>query len=177
MIYEIDTGDVTEADFLLTADAYPNTDVADISNILLKNDNVFASYKDNREILGGTIQLQQQSKDKEKVGLGRVLSSRNRLVSENPPSSIKLYYSNTLKFNRNNVFNVPSGYSYSGIPTITTVPTSHYATVSGISSSWSSWCLTDENDKILIWCNQDGTALDTITFDFLNKASDIKYKY
>ena len=108
---------------------------------------------------------------------GSVFSSKNRLVSETAPSSVKLYYSTTKQFGRTDTFNLPSGYTYFGLPTITQDYTNKKSTVGAINSSWSSWCLTDENDKILIWCNQNGTALDTIVYYFKYKSSFIKYKY
>jgi hypothetical protein len=159
------------------ADNLPKTDLTYVDKIYMNNSSSFRLNKDTREVIGGTFLLQQKSKDNEKVGLGRVLSSRNRLVSENPPTTIKMYYSTTLKFNRSNTLNVPSGYISDGTALVTTFPTSGYMVVNGVGSTWASYCLTDENDRILLWVNQDGTVLDTITFDFLNKASDIKYKF
>ena len=180
MFDNLSTGDTTETQFLATADAYPNTSTSYINNDLITNDSSFILSKDRREIIGGTIHFQQKSKDINKIGLGRALSSRNRITSENPPTTIKLYtYTNGYKFSRSNVSTVTSGYNSNNTAVISTNILNFNFTIdnSELTSSVDSYCLADENDNILIWVNQDGTTLDTITFDFLNKASDIKYKY
>jgi hypothetical protein len=176
MYNKVNTGITTMAQHVTFGDNYPVSNLTYIDKSLLKNDTRLQMYKDSREIIGGTIQLQQKSKSSH-VGLGRWLSLRNRLVSENPPSTILLYHSDTLQFGRTDTLNIPSGYSGTSSVTITQDYLDYTSTVSGIQSSWASWALTDEDGKILIWCNQDGTKLDTITFDFVNKDPNVKYKY
>jgi len=170
----------TDAEYVTRANEFPITDVSLISNTYLKNNTVFELYKDSREVIGGTIHQQIISKRPDGVILGRWLSLRNRLVSENPPTVIRLYvYSNGIKYNRTDTFGIKAGFDAMVIPTLIINPTSNKITVSSgsLSSSNSSWALTDENDKILLAVNQDGTLLDTITFDFNNKRSGVNYKY
>ena len=176
----LNTGDTSSNDYKDTADNYPKTDTTYINKTLLKNDSVFILNKDNREIIGGTIQLQQKPKDSSNLGFGRVFSSRNRLVSENPPTTIKLYvYTNGFKFDRTYTGQAPSGYASNNtaviVPNYTNLNIN--ITNSELTTNVDSYCLTDENDNILIWVNQDGVELDFITFDFKNKSSYKKYKY
>ena len=175
----LDTGDTTFDNYLDRGDLYPKTNDSFINKYLVLTSTNFKVIKDRREILGGTLELEQKSKDNNKVILGRALSYRNRLVSDNPPTAIKLYYSTTRKLKRYENYIVPSDYTLNGTAGILITKTSENINVlvSTPSSTWESWILADEDGKILIGVNQDGTALDTITFDFLNKASDIKYKY
>lgn len=161
------------------ADNYPITDKSYINKTYFKNPSGYSFYtlKDNAEELGGTISLKCKSKDINKVGLGRWFFRGNRLVTETPPQTIKLYYSTTNQFTKNNNLTIPSSGWTSTTPTIVQGYLDYKTTITNISSSWTSWALTDENDRILIWCNQDGTALNVITYDFKNKLDDIKYKY
>lgn len=137
----------------------------------------FKAYKDSREIFGNTYQLAQIPKRANDIILGRHLSLRNRLVSLDAPSSLKLYYSTTEQFKRTDNFIVPSTYTDYGSFTPSISNNFYKIIISEVLSSWTSWCLTDENDRILIGANQEGTKLDTITFDFKNKRSGINYKY
>ena len=161
------------------ADNYPITDLDFIHTEYLSNSsgNNFYTLKDSAEIIGGTIAFKIKPVDVNKVIIGRWLSRRNRLVNENPPTSIKLYYSTSEKLGRTDTFDIPSTYTNYGTVSPTLSYTNKTITINEISSVWTSWALTDENGKVLIGCNQDNEQLDTITFDFLNKASDIKYKY
>lgn len=179
---KLDTGSTTEAQYLAIADAYPKSNITYIDTLLLSNDTRFKIYKDPREVIGGTIHFQMKSKDNSKVGLGRWFALRNRLVSENPPTEVRLYtYSNGYKFGRLNTLELPSGYdtesSYTATISVSYPNYNAQITDARLTSDKDSYCLTDENNKILLWVNQDGSRLDTITFDFLNKASGIKYKY
>jgi hypothetical protein len=140
------------------------------------------TLKDRRMVDKGTIQLEQKSRDTEKVIIGKALSKKNRLINDNAPNEIRLYtYSNGFKFGRLDTGKVPSGYdttlSYQITPN--TFPTSNFFTItsSRLTSDKDSYCLTDENDNILIAVNQDGTLLNKITFEFLNKDDNVNYKY
>ncbi len=168
----------TEAAELARADAYPKTSITYINKTLLQNTSAFKMAKDSREVIGGTVLLQQIAKEPSRVILGRWLSLRNRLVSENPPSSFKLFYSTTEQLNRTDTLNVPTTFTeYVDTYTVTPSYANRRVNISAVSGAWSSWCLTDEDGKILIGVNQDGIALSFITFDFKNKRDDINYKY
>ena len=176
----LDTGDTTFTDYLDSADLYPKTDLSYINEYLLTSSPFFLLEKDRREVIGGSIEFEQKSKDNDKLILGRALSYRNRLISDNPPTTIKLYvYTNGFKFNRGNTGLVPSGYSGNVTASIVASSTNYNIQITNaeLTSSVDSYCLADENDNILVAVNQSGTRLNYLTFDFLNKASGIKYKY
>ena len=181
-LYAIDGLSVptTEAENLTRADKFPETNLTYRNNTLLQNKTRFKMYKDSREVIGGTIHLQQKSKDTSKLVLGRWLSLRNRLVSENPPSTIYLAtYTNGTTYGRTDTFNVKGGFASYNVATITVSTTNNNIQITNaeLTSDLDSYALVDETGKILLAVNQDGSRLDTITFDFLNKASGIKYKY
>ena len=139
--------------------------------------------KDNREILKGIYTIQQVSVDVSKVILGRYLSRRNRLVNFTPPTTIYLHtYDNDIQFGKNDTLYVLSGATAKTALTSSTLVVdlvNEKITVdsTALDGTNSSYCLTDENDKILIAVNQSGTLLDVITFDFNNKRSGINYNY
>ena len=140
--------------------------------------------KDNRSVLGGTVQFQHVSSDLEKVIIGKALSTKNRLVYDGGISSFKLYTYTTHKFTQRdtNLANTDGtiGIDYEVLlttPSISTLNNRVVISSAILDSSKSSWCLTDDEDRILIAVNQDGTQLDTIIFDFNNKRSGINYKY
>jgi len=171
-----------ETDRLTNADEYPKTVLTSPSTTYISTGTLYElmMYKDPREIIGITYMLQSVPLDINKVIIGRHLSLRNRLVSEDPPSSLKLYHSNTKSLSRLDTFKLDTtDYTLITTPTITVNGTGRYLTVSGtgLTSSATSWVLTDEDGFVLIGVNQDGTLLDTITFDFANKRSGVKYKY
>jgi hypothetical protein len=181
-MYDKLTTPISANDYLDRANTYPKSNLTYVTNTLLKNNTRLQMYKDSREVIGGTIHLQIKSADIDKIVLGRWLSMRNRLVSENPPTEIRLYtYSNDFKFGRLHTFDLPSGYDTESSYTASITPSytnfNIQITDARLTSAIDSYCLTDENDKILLAVNQDGARLDTITFDFLNKASGINYKY
>ena len=60
MFSELNQGDTTLADYYSTGKDYPKTNLSYISDILVKNDTVFIANKDSREVIGGTIHLQQR---------------------------------------------------------------------------------------------------------------------
>ena len=178
-IHMYDTfGGSTPANQITRAELVPETSTTYINKTLMVNTDKLIVKKDNREVLGGTIQQQIIAKRPRDIIIGRWLSLRNRLVSENPPTTLKIYrYNNGFKFNQSHNFDVPTGYFSSGttIPTIDVI--NNKITISNALSTDSAWCISDENDKILLAVNQDGTLLDTITFDFNNKRSGVNYKY
>ena len=159
------------------ADLIPITELSYASNSLLENSSNMIVYKDNREILSMMYQLQQISVDSSKVIIGRALSNRNRLVNTKPPTTLTIYKYDTKIFNIQDNLKVPSGYSASGALSSTVNVSSKIVTVSGLDSSYASYCIADENDNILIAVNQGGTLLNVLTFDFLNKRSGINYNY
>jgi|LGVF01.2.fsa_nt_gb hypothetical protein len=166
--------------YLERADLYPSTTLDKINNNLFETSNSFTVYKGIRDIIGFTLQYQQISKRPSKVILGRYFSRRNRMITEIPPTSFKLYtYDNGIKFGRIDTLDAKSGYTAITAITPTVSTTNKYVIVShaNLTSSTSSWCLTDENDKILIAVNQDGVLHNKIKFDFLNKRSGINYNY
>ena len=168
----------TEADYLINADLYPQTETASGDTLLISGNTPFRVYKDNREIMSMMYQLQHISLDINNVIIGRALSNKNALINENKPSSIKLYVYDTKTFGKNDNLKVISdGLEY--VPTLVIDYTNNRITVvqANLDATASAWCLTDENDNILIAVNQNGTLLDTITFDFLNKRSKINYNY
>jgi hypothetical protein len=178
---KLDLSPTTYADYLSYARNYPKTDKDDININYIVNDSPFVVYKDSAEELGGTLQLQFVSKDLNKVGIGRFLLRRNRLITFNPPKGLKFYYSNTNQFGRLDTFKVDT--SKFTKSSNTTIISYSYASQklqvinTDLTSTRSAWAITDEADNVLVWCNQDGDKLDTITFDFNNKRSGINYKY
>jgi hypothetical protein len=155
--------------------------------------------------------------DSDVLILGRYLALKNRLVTENPPTEIRLYtYTDGTTYGRTDTLTLKSGYdiesSYTTVPVISSTDfkititdvrllagkdcwcltdnavqtitpsvflSGKYVTFSAtdLDSNTSSWCVTDENDNILIYVNQSGTMLAKIRFDFLNKRSEINYNY
>jgi hypothetical protein len=136
--------------------------------------------KDSAEIINGTFQLQQVPLEYGRIIIGRSMSSRNRMVSENPPSTIKLYHSTTASIARTNnrKFNA-TGFTQLTSPTLTFDYVNKTVTVShaSLTSSSTAWVLTDENDNVLIGVNQSGTLTNVLTFDFVNKRTGKRYKY
>ena len=139
----------------------------------------FKVDKDSRDIIKVSLKEQIVSKDTSKVVVGEALAKRNRLLSNTPPTGLKLYtYDSGIKFTQNDTTEVLTGWSNIDASPSLTIGTYEWSiTSANLSSSNSSWALTDENDNILIAVNQDGTLLDTVTFDFNNKRSNIKYEY
>ena len=172
----LDTSDVTFDNYLDNADLYPRTSTTYMNKTLIETESNIRYKKDRREELGGTLIFHQKQLSNH-VGLGRAFSFRNRLTSENPPTTVNLRYSTTKQFSRLDTLKTPSSYLNNGAISLTTSLVNYNQVIGGISSTWTSWCLSDEDNNILISCNQDGVVLDTITYDFRNKASGIKYKY
>lgn len=167
------------------ADAYPKiipvsteTDWTDRLGTVYLQDSLYIK-KDSREIIGLTLQLAQISKNNNKVILGRYLSLKNRLVSETTPTSFKLYTYNGVKYSRIDTGTVKAGYDtvQTIIPTVDSSNNKISLSHSNLTSGKSAWALTDEDDNVLIAVNQDGTLLDTITFDFNEYRSGVNYKY
>lgn len=165
------------------ADNLPKFDPTDINKSYIDTGSKLMVFKDNRENIGALLSFAQRTKDTSTAGIGRYFSLRNRLVSEDPPTSIKLYTYDTEKLNLTNNLTVPSGYD-----TVTTLVSGvnivqdyvNYTTTitnANLTSSKTAWLLADENDKVLFWKNQDGTLLNVITYDFKNKSSFVNYKY
>lgn len=148
-------------------------------NNYLRNDSLYYIAKDTAEELGGTITLKGQSLNKNKFGFGRNFFKRNRLVNENPPTQTKLYYSTTVKMDKSKNFIIPDGFTYSKITDIIPDYTNYKWILddSDLSSTYTSYIIADENDKILFWVNQDNEILDTITIDFNQYSSLTNYKY
>ena len=175
-----DDGNRYDVDYYNDANELPLTYVPASGERYIRNNSPYYIEKDSAEEFGGTIVIKQFSKDIVKLVLGRQLSRKNRLINENPPSAIYLHTSTTEKATNRDTFFVPDGYTKQVTqPTLTISTTNKNITVShaNLSSSLTSWILTDENDRIILAVNQDGTLLDTITFDFNNKRSGINYKY
>ena len=147
------------------------------------DNNLHENLLEIREILKGIYTIQQVSANVSKVILGRYLSRRNRLVNFTPPTTIYLHtYDNDIQFGKNDTLDVLSGATAKTALTSSTLVVdlvNEKITVdsTALDSTNSSYCLTDENDKILIAVNQSGTLLDVITFDFNNKRSGINYLY
>lgn len=185
MYDKLDLSSATENQIDTLAEEFPETNLTYVDTLLLKNDTRFQMYKDPREIIGCTIQTQFISNDG-KVIFGRWFALRNRLVSENPPTSIKMYYSTTETLGRGDTLKVPS--TFLGGSTLTTgntstaelwvdVPNKRVILKSTIlSDTYTSIVLTDENNYILIGMNRDGNE-DRFAFDFVNKRSGVNYKY
>ena len=138
--------------------------------------------KDRRSRLKGTLQYEHKPVDSSKVIIGKNLTKRNRLINENTPSEIRLYtYSNGFEFGRYDNDILPSGYdtttSYVIAPTVSYSNFNVVITNARLTAFVDSYCLTDENEKILLAVNQGGKKLDTITFDFMNKDTNVNYKY
>jgi hypothetical protein len=157
------------------ANLYPQTDKTYIETTLIKNDSDLMIYKDNREEIGLTLQLQMINKDIQKIVLGKALSNKNRLVNENAPSTIYLKVYEDSSFGKNDRLTAPDATLGALTPTLTIDYTNYKITVthSELDSEVQSWCLTDENNNILIAVNQDGTLLNVVTFDFNNKRTGI----
>ncbi|NOQ50445.1 MAG: hypothetical protein GQ557_02105, partial [Mycoplasmataceae bacterium] len=131
-------------------------------------------------ILGGTFAFKTKSIDGDKFKTGRMLQTRNRLINENPPTEINLWTSTTSKIDRSTSLVVPSGFTKSSTSPNLSFDYSNFKftiTHTDLISTKSAFILTDENEKILIAVNQDGTLLNVITFDFENKDSQVNYKY
>lgn len=175
--------DIDEIDFTntkLVADALPklSTTYAINKQVEFSGTNDLLIKKDNREVLKGVYSIQQVSKNVNKLILGRYLSRKNRLVTSSPPSKIYLHtYDNNIKFYKNDTLTAKSGATSKVELTtqlvVSTIDKKITITDSNLTSLTSSYCLTDENDYILIAVNQDGTLLNVITFDFNNKRTGI----
>lgn len=179
----VDTLTDTQIDNL--ADDLPKvSSITYLDNILLYNSSS-GNYelkikKDSREVIGFTYQLQMVAKDVGKIVIGRMLALKNRLISSEVPTSVKLYTSTTKKIGRTDTLKLnTTGYSLRSGATITTDTANYKVTVSdsNLDANTTSWVLTDEDDFVLIGVNQEGVLLNSLTFDFLNKRSDVKYKY
>ena len=172
----------SEASNLTRADLVPSTDLSYIDTTLFENATPFQMYKDSREIIGVTIQEQMISFDSDVLILGRYLALKNRLVTENPPTEIRLYtYTDGTTYGRTDTLTLKSGYdiesSYTTVPVISSTDFKITITDVRLLAGKDCWCLTDENDNLLLAVNQNAVKLDTITFDFLNKRSEINYNY
>lgn len=183
-IYMFDSVDTPtlESERLTNADNYPKTTLTAPNIRYISSDslNELIMYKDSREIIGLTYLLKMISKDNDKLIIGKKFSNRNRLVSENPPSTLRIYASDTYKIDRSNNDKVDTTkWFVLGLPAITIDSANFNASIvmSGLDSSKASWILADDDKNILLGVNQDGELLDTITFDFVNKRSGINYKY
>jgi len=167
-----------DAEYLTRANLVPKTNLSYGGNILIKNDNPLQVYKDNREVISMMYQLQQISLDSSNVIIGRMLSRKNRLVTTSPPTTIYLHTYTSEKFGKTDTTKALSGSTSVAItPTVDVSNKKITISHANLTSSTSSWCITDENDNILIAVNQDGTLLNVLTFDFLNKISGINYNY
>ena len=163
-------------------DQIPNIDVTQVVKTYVESPTLTIK-KDNRELLGQLYEIGLHATDYEKVILGRILSRRNRMVTERPPVSLKLYtYRNDVKLNRTHTLNPPpSPFNTATLSTSNIVIDYVNCTVTishpNMSLLNSCWVLTDENDNTIIGVNQDLELLDTITFDFNSRIDGIKYKY
>lgn len=165
----------SSASELVLAKELPLIDSGDIDNILyILGDLVI--YKDSREILAVTIQHSLFALDSKQIIIGRSLLKRNNLITEEPPQDLKLYIYNdsSKKFgfrdNLNPLEDADFIEEYNiGEFSIATFTADNTIRVSStnLTSSTSSWCLTDENDNVVIAVNQDGTLTNFLKFYFL----------
>ncbi|NOQ50527.1 MAG: hypothetical protein GQ557_02580, partial [Mycoplasmataceae bacterium] len=139
--------------------------------------------KDRRSILKGMLQEQIVSTDNRVLIIGNQLAKRNRLITDNSPTDYYVYIYDTVKFGILDNKVPLDGSTYGGqlvnSSHITLDTTNKKITFSStqLTSSLSSWCITDENRNLLFAVNQDGILLDTLTFDFNNKRSETNYNY
>ena len=157
----------------------PNTKEQYIKNEYIGNDDagVFTIYKDNREEIGFTYTLKSIPKDYNKLIFGNKLFRRNALVNETSPSQIKIYMYDDEVFDKTTTGKAPSGSISSATAVLTMDYTNNTITVGNTLTSAKSYCLTDENDYILLAVNQGEEVYNVFTFDFKNKRSDINYNY
>lgn len=173
--------DIGVNETVAVANAIPNMDLTEINNSYFYSPEI-TIYKDNREELGQVHNLHLVSKDINNIIVGRKFSTRNRMINENPPTGLKLYTYDTEKLNKTNNFIVKEGFDTVATLIPSDIVNDYINNTSAIvhanlTSSKSAWCLTDENDYVLIGANQDGTLLNVITYDFKDLRTGIKYKY
>jgi hypothetical protein len=181
MFDEIYYDDYTRADVIDRGDSYPFIDQTRVLTKYVENASGynFTVNKDSAEEIGGTVMFKAVT-DPSTVVVGRKFVSRNRLVNNDAPTSIKLYASTTRSLRRYENFKLDTtGFTELTSPIITVDTTNKYVTVShaSLTSANTSWVLTDEDGFVLIGVNQDGVLTNRLTFDFKNKRSGIKYKY
>lgn len=159
-------------------DVIPQVETTHIVNEYISNgdNSAFKVFKDNREEIGMSYSLKTYTTDYNTIIFGNKLFRRNSLVTELPPSDIKLYAYTTEVFDRTTTKQIPSG-GTSLTPVMSLDYTNQKLSISNNLSSFKSWCLTDENDNILIAVNQGDTELNTLVFNFRNKRKDINYNY
>jgi len=71
----------------------------------------------------------------------------------------------------------PTGYTSTATASLDIDYTNNRISVLNTLTGVKSYCLTDEDDNILVWVNQGDNTLDTLKFDFRNKRSDLNYNY